>query len=284
MPSTKDSKIPAHMEKKTDLAQGLAIFRIVFDEDFSFTPGQYATIWLTHKGKTVPRPYSIASSPSERRALEFYINLVEEGKLTPSLWDAEVVQALRRGDSETKLFITGPKGHFFMDPEDPRDLVFIASGTGLAPFISMVRKLNEDYLGSPDSFEPKRIYLVHGVSYSNNLGYRKELESLSTETLKDPLRKLVLVYLPTISRPHLDPNWSGLKGRAEELLDDSPPRDSQPLDLDATIRAMFRTMLRPETHSVYVCGHPGTIDNTLNILSARGFKPSKDIKFEKYYT
>src|SRR5205809_7946456 len=130
------NKIPARLEKKIDLAEGLAIFRLVFDQDFRFAPGQYATVWLTHKGKTTPRPYSIASSPAETRALEFYINLVEEGKLTPSLWDLEVVQALSRGDSETRLFITGPKGHFLMDPDDPRDLVFIASGTGLAPFIS----------------------------------------------------------------------------------------------------------------------------------------------------
>jgi hypothetical protein len=47
---------------------------------------------------------------------------------------------------------------------------------------------------------------------------------------------------------------------------------------------MMRAILRPETHAVYICGHPGTIDNTLRILSARGFKPNVDLKFEKYYT
>ncbi len=284
MPATRDSKIPAHLEKKVDLADGLAIFRIVFDQDFLFTPGQYATIWLTHKSKTTPRPYSIASSPSEKRALEFYINLVEEGNLTPSLWDPEVVQALTQRDLDTRLFITGPKGHFLLNPQDPRDLVLIASGTGLAPFISMVRKLNEEYLASPEAFQPRRVYVVHGVSYSDNLGYREELERLAGETLKEPSRKLGLIYLPTISRPQMDPAWTGLKGRAETLFEDSPPRDSQPTDLDATVKTMFRAMLRPETHAVYVCGHPGTIDNTLQILSARGFKPSADVKFEKYYT
>ena len=284
MPATKVSKIPARLERKIDLAQGLAIFRIVFDLDFDFKSGQYATIWLTHGGKTIPRPYSIASSPSEKRALEFYINLVEEGKLTPSLWDPDVLSALGTEDSQTRLFITGPKGNFIMDRDDVRDLVFIASGTGLAPFMSMLRSENEAYLASPETFRPRRIYLVHGVSYSNNLGYRAELESLAAESLKNPARRLGLVYLPTISRPHMDPAWTGLKGRAEALLEDSPARDSQPMDLDATVRGMFRAMLRPQSHAVYVCGHPGTIDNTLAILSAREFKSNIDIKFEKYYT
>ncbi|PYU94767.1 MAG: hypothetical protein DMG08_06685 [Acidobacteria bacterium] len=277
------NKIPARLEKKIDLAEGLAIFRLIFDQDFRFAPGQYATVWLTHKGKTTPRPYSIASSPAETRALEFYINLVEEGKLTPSLWDQEVVRALSDESPETHVHVSGPKGTFILDPVDPRDLVFVASGTGLAPFISMTRKLNEDFLADPENFRSRRIYLIHGASYSDNLGYRQELEALAAEALKNPSRKLGLVYLPTISRPHMDPSWTGLKGRAEAMFEEKPPRDSQPLDLDATVKSMLRAMLRPETHAVYVCGHPGTIDNTLQILSARGFKPVTDIKFEKYY-
>jgi NAD(P)H-flavin reductase len=42
--------------------------------------------------------------------------------------------------------------------------------------------------------------------------------------------------------------------------------------------------LRPASHAVYICGHPGTIDNTVQILSARGFKPDVDLKVEKYYS
>lgn len=284
MAPAQQSRIPARLESKIDLGEGLAIFRIVFDQDFIFKPGQYATLWLTHRTRTVPRPYSIASSPSEAHALEFYINLVEEGKLTPSLWDQEFLAALRSGKPDASLAITGPKGHFLLDPNDPRDLVFVASGTGLAPFISMIRKSSEDYRSSPENFRPRRIYIIHGVSYSDNLGYRKELEALAAETLEDPTRKLGVVYLPTISRPHMDLSWTGLKGRAETLFEDAPSRDSQPMDLDATVKAMMRAMLRPEMHAVYVCGHPGTIDNTLKILSSRGFKQNVDVKFEKYYT
>lgn len=284
MASPKGTRITARLEERIDLAEGLAIFRVGFDEAFIFKPGQYATLWLTHHGKTVPRPYSIASSPTERHGLEFYINLVDEGQLTPSLWDPDVFRALQTGDPSTEIALTGPKGHFVLDPMDPRDLVFVASGTGLAPFMSMIRSLNEEYLGSPEKFRPRRIYLIHGVSYSNNLGYRKELESLASETARNPSRKLGLIYLPTISRPQMDPSWAGLKGRAETIFEETTPKDSHPMDLEVTIKGMMRTLLRPESHVVYICGHPGTIDNATRALTARGFRQKTDVKFEKYYT
>jgi len=82
------SKIPAHLESRIEISDGLAIFRFALERKFSFKPGQYATIWLTHRGKTLARPYTISSSSSEKRHLEFYINLVREGKLTPSLWES----------------------------------------------------------------------------------------------------------------------------------------------------------------------------------------------------
>ena len=84
-------------------------FRFSLERDFHFVPGQYATFWLTH-GKTLARPYSIASSPSEKRSLEFYINFVREGEAHPSLWDPEVITGLTRGDPGTHAAVTGPKG------------------------------------------------------------------------------------------------------------------------------------------------------------------------------
>lgn len=283
MSVVKGAAVAARLEAKRDLAEGLAIFRIHLDDDFLFKPGQYATLWLTHRGKTVPRPYSIASPPSQTRTLEFYINLVSEGRLTPSLWSPEIVQALESGAAGTSLVVTGPHGRFVLDCNDRRDLVLVASGTGLAPFMSMTRQLNEESLTHPDTFEQRRIYVVHGVSYSANLGYRAELEELAEATRRDPLRKLCVVYLPTISRPHMDPEWKGLTGRAETVFEDAGGLDGRPAMLDATVRAMVRTMLRPAMHAVYVCGHPGTIDNTLRILAGRGFRPKIDMKCEKYY-
>jgi ferredoxin-NADP reductase len=281
--STHDSKIPAHLESRIELARGLAVFRFVLDRDFFFSPGQYATLWLTHGGKTLARPYSIVSSPSETRVLEFYINLVKEGKLTPSLWQDEVIEGLRNRDPETRAVVTGPKGLFVLDPGDTRDLVFVASGTGLAPFMSMIRKLKEDYRAAPFSFRTRRIYLIHGVSYPSHLGYREELEGLASEAMRDASRRLLLLYFPTISRPYMDSSWTGLKGRAETLLEVSGVRNTGPLNLEDSVRSMLKAVLRPETHVVYVSGHPGTVDGVVETLSRRGFRLEADIKRERYY-
>jgi ferredoxin-NADP reductase len=278
------TRIPAQLLTRTDLSEGLAIFRFELEQDYLFLPGQYATLWLTHKGKTIPRPYSIASSPSQTRLLEFYINLVAEGRLTPSLWDEEVLHGLKTRDPETALAVTGPKGRFVLDPEDTRDLVFVASGTGLAPFMSMIRKLNEDSLAAPELFRPRRTYVVHGVSYSSNLGYNHELSGLASETLRHPERKLSIVYLPTISRPYMDPGWTGLKGRAETLFEPVPVSYSLTLGMKEIIKGLLNSTLSPRTHAIYVCGHPGTIDNLTANLARRGFRPDVDIKREKYYS
>jgi ferredoxin-NADP reductase len=283
MPGAKAAGIRAELDTRIDLDTGLSIFRFALQREFFFQPGQYATLWLTHNGETIPRPYSIASSPSETRILEFYINLVEEGHLTPSLWDPEVMHSLKSGREDASLAITGPKGRFVLDLNDPRDLIFVASGTGLAPFISMTRKLNEDYLAAPENFRSRAVRIIHGVSYSRNLGYRGELEALHLETQKNPARKLGFFYCPTISRPHLDSSWTGLRGRAESLFEDSPG-DMTPNPLENAMREWVRDQLSPATHVVYICGHPGTIDNTVRILSARGFKPDVDVKVEKYYS
>jgi ferredoxin-NADP reductase len=281
--SFKEGKILAHLQSKRDQAEGLAVFRFELEDQFFFQPGQYATLWLTHRGQTVPRPYSIASSPSYPRVLEFYINLVDSGHLSPSFWNEEVLRCLEHRDPDTKLLISGPKGRFLLDPQDSRDLVFVASGTGLAPFMSMIRKLNENFVSSPRTFLRRSIHVIHGVSRSNHLGYREELEQLAAESLRNPARRLAITYLPTISRPQLDPSWTGLTGRAESLFNCALGADRGAHDLQTVVRGVLQSILRPETHAIYVCGYPGTVDNVMRLLSARGFKPDLDLKREKYY-
>jgi NAD(P)H-flavin reductase len=278
-----DDKIAAQLESMIEVSHGLAIFRFRLQRDFLFEAGQYATLWLTHNGKTIARPYTIASSPSEKRHIELYINLVQAGKLTPSLFESDVIESLRSRNPDTIASITGPKGIFVLDPEDFRDLVWISSGTGLAPFISMIRKLNEDFLRSEKAFHPRCVYLIHGVSYPSHLGYREELERLAAVSLSDPKRSLSLLYLPTVSRPCMNPTWTGLTGRAETILVPSERRNGAAPDLAETVKEMLAGLMRPSTHVVYVCGHPGTVDTVANALSWRGFRLDVDIKQEKYY-
>ena len=281
--SANEGKIPAHLISKLDLDEGLAVFRFELEDQFFFQPGQYATLWLSCQGSTVARPYSIASTPSETRVLEFYINLVESGHLSPSFWNPAVLRGLVERDAETRLLISGPKGRFLLDARETRDLVFVASGTGLAPFMSMIRALNEEFVRSPVSFRRRNIWVIHGASYSRHLGYRKELEQLAAESLQDPSRRFSITYLPTISRPEMDPSWKGLTGRAETLFDGYPASTPQAGNLQGIVRGMLNSILHPETHEVYICGYPGTVDNVVRLLSARGFRPEIDLKREKYF-
>jgi len=276
-------KIRAYLESRIEVSDGLAIFRFALEREFHFTPGQYATLWLTHEGKQLVRPYTIASSPSEMLHLEFYINLVSQGKLTPSLWQAEVIEGLLSGNPATRAAISGPRGRFVIDPADERDLVFVASGTGLAPFISMLRKMNEDLSAAPRAVRRRRVYLIHGVSYPKHLGYREELESCAAAGLRDRRRKLALVYLPTISRPYIDSTWTGLKGRAETLLELPPMRKPGNPGVEDIIKGILGAIVQPKTHSVFVCGHPGTVDNVIRNLTRRGFRLDTDLHHEKYY-
>ncbi len=280
--SPREPRAPASLVSRVDLADGLAIITLSLDRDFTFRPGQNATLWLTHRGQTIPRPYSIASSPSQPRRLEFYLNLVADGQMTPSLWDPEVIGALKTGDNRTTLAVTGPKGRFCLNPDDHRHLILVASGTGLAPFMSMIRKLAEDSRAASD-FRPRRIYLVHGVSRSAHLGYRAELEELAAASTGNRQSRLGFVYLPTVSQPHLDPAWQGLKGRAESLLECDAESASHRSPLETAVRSMFCVLLRPESHAVYVCGHPGTVSNTVRLLTARGYTPDKDVMSERFF-
>ncbi len=276
-------KISARLVARVDVAEGLAILRFALSGDFHFKPGQYATLRLTHHGSTISRPYSIASSPSQFRMLEFYINLVKEGKLSPSFWNPEVLDALKNCIPDIELSVTGPKGRFVLDPDDSRDLVFVASGTGLAPFMSMIRMLNENYLADPGGARPRRIYVLHGVSISSHLAYNEELARLHYETQKSPTRRIALVYLPTISRPQLEPSWTGLKGRAETLLEPCLTPNGTIPGIQNNLKSILAVGLHPETHAVYVCGHPGTVRSVMKTLSQRGFRPDDDVKMERYY-
>jgi ferredoxin-NADP reductase len=280
---TKDLKIPAILQIKQDLAEGLAIFRFGLPRDFHFSAGQHATLWLTHKGSVTSRPYSIASSPNSKRFLELYINRVDRGELTPSLWDADVIRSLQEQDPETQVAISSPQGMMVLNPEERRDLLLIASGTGLAPFMSMIRKLNEDWILAGRHSRPRSILLIHGVSHSKQLGYRDELDGMAREYWASPGGGRALVYLPTVSRPHLDPDWKGLTGRAESLLDFSSAATGDASDSHrAQVKQLLRAILRPETIAVYACGHAGTVDGVEKFLLPMGFQPDSDIKREKY--
>lgn len=263
----------------------LGIFRIAYEGEGpkkNFEPGQFANLALMPppqaikaqtqdeaegnapqrrrpgRVKLVRRAYSIASPPSEKRWLEFYIVAVKEGTLTPRLFDLQV------GD---RLFMdTKIKGHFTLkDVPDHKNLITVATGTGLAPFLSMYQQ----YKDTPDRFD--KFVFIHGVRHEQDLGYREMLEQFAKNDDR-------VTYIPTVTRAPDDSDFTGYRGRATTLFS------------DGTFEQITGSKLNPETDHIFLCGNPAMIDQLEKELVERdGFavksprQKDGNLHFERYW-
>ena len=206
------------------------------------------TIGVFVDGKIVQRPYSVASPPlaAGSTGYEFYLRLVQGGTFTPVLWDLPTGQRMR---------MIGPKGKFLLEPDDDRTHLFISSGTGNAPFVSMMRQMLAD--GTP-----RRAVFINGVSHVRDLGYRELLEGWESSG------EYPVTFVPTISRP-TDPSnagWTGRTGRAESVV--------APVFADLG--------LRPDDTIAYLCGNPDMILAAEETLLGLGL-PETAVKKELYW-
>jgi ferredoxin-NADP reductase len=238
----------ARVTRREDLTESLAFIWVGFDgEPIQFEPGQYLTIGVESNGKLIQRPYSVASSAREvADGYEYYVRLVPEGLFTPLLWRLSVGHPMH---------MKGPKGKFTLEPDDDRTHVFISSGTGIAPFICMMKTLLKDG-------QPRAAIVLHGASYHQDLGYRALLEGWE-ESGEYPLK-----YIPTISRPGSPENerWPGRVGRVE-----------------AIVPGVFDELaLTPENSIAYICGNPEMIETVAATLIGRGY-PEAQVKKELYW-
>ena len=235
--------------RRVDQHESLATFWVKFDgEPTPFESGQYMTIGVMADGKLVQRPYSIASSPSVAgsEGYEMYVRLVTGGAFTPLLWRLPVGHRMR---------MIGPKGKFMLEPDDPRTHLFISTGTGNAPFVSMMKRTLEQ--GAP-----RRSIFLNGVSYARDLGYRELVEGWQRSG------EYPVIYEPTVSRPR-DPSnagWTGRVGRAEAVLAD----------------ILDDHRLTPDNAIAYICGNPDMILAAEQTMLERGF-PEEQIRKELYW-
>lgn len=259
---------------REDLTPDLAILRVQ-PADGSFVPefkaGQFVTLGLDIDGKITYRAYSISSPPEERRWFELYTKWATEpvmGKFTTALFHLKI------GDS---IYWRKPTGVFTIEDKkadgtaDDRNLVLVASGTGLAPFVSYALHLKA--IGSK-----RKIAILHGARNAKELGYRELLESMARDNGN-------FAYLPTVSRPDdlQSLGWQGHTGRVESLLQS---KDGSPSALEKTLNEKLGT---PNSF-FHVCGYQGTIDSVVSVLQPLGFVTNKnkrkdgsfDIKIETY--
>jgi ferredoxin-NADP reductase len=194
----------------------------------------------------IQRPYSTASDPADADAHEFLVRRVPGGTLTPQLWALPVGSRVRLGP---------PKGAFTLLPGDRRPHLFVATGTGIAPFLAMLRTLAR----RPD---PPRAILIHGTAWVEDLVYRDEIAALAAGGLP-------VTYVPTISRPDDPANagWRGRTGRAESVV----------------VPVVRAAKLPPGGMSTYLCGNPGMVAAAEIALRDDGVAPD-DIHAERYWT
>ena len=193
----------ARVTQRVDVAPDLWSIRIDADGVFAFAPGQYATLGLQGSDRRWERAYSIASAPHERE-IEFFVELVPHGELTPQLYDLQVGDQL--------LMRKVPKGRFTLETSKlgRTNHLLVSTVTGVAPFVSYVRAHAKAW--REGTFPPgHKLFLLNGASRSWEFGYRNELEAIAKEM---PW----LEYVATISRPWEDANWTGEVGRVDDLL------------------------------------------------------------------
>jgi ferredoxin-NADP reductase len=206
---------------------------------FGFIPGQWLSL-KTNKpdGEEITRAYSIASPPDDRNRFALCLNRVQDGFMSNFLCD------MRDGEQIT---MQGPFGDFILHPP-MRDTLFIATGTGIAPFRSMLHWL----LADPSRHENRRLILLFGSRNESSIYYHGEFLELAAKHRN-------FDYLPTLSRG--GPEWSGLRGYVQEHV---PGIVSGQTDMHA-----------------YICGLNDMISANRALLKQLGWD-RKSIRYEKY--
>ena len=216
-------------------------FRTTRDPALRFRNGHFVMIGLPVDGKPLLRAYSVASANHEEH-LEFLSIKVPDGPLTSRL------QHLKPGDE----IIVGrkPVGTLVVDDLRPgRHLYLLSTGTGLAPFMSIIK--------DPDVYERfEKVVLVHGVRTVSELAYSEYIQKeLPEHEFLGEMLKDKLVYYPTVTR---EPFRN--RGRLTELLDSG--KLSQDVGLPPLDAGTDRAM---------ICGNQAMLDDCCRLLDARGF-------------
>lgn len=252
------SQYNATVTGKILITPDLMILRVKTDVQRNmFKAGQFTTIGLLSSeprsaNSVVPmeksdnsimlkRPYSIASANHETRDFEFYISQVKSGQLTPRLFNLSLGRRMWVDENILGVFDLNAT------PKDC-NIVMIATGTGLAPYISFLRSHMQ---------ENKNIKLAvfHGAGYPWDLGYYSEL-SFINNTFDN------FYYFPTLL--NADESWNGLCGYIEKHLESGILQNDAGIELD------------PDKTHFYLCGNPKMVDSVTSFLAQHNYTKHSD--------
>jgi ferredoxin--NADP+ reductase len=257
---------------RDDVTDVLSIVRVRPDSGTvpPFVPGQFIRLGLLRAprpeeaGRPVSprrrirltrRAYSMTSPPSSTEWMEFFVVRIERGELTPRLWTLETGGRLWMAEEA--------KGEFRIDLAPPdKDLVMVSTGTGIAPYISMLRAYRGQHRW-------RRLVLINGVRRVADLGFRAELEATAREDSS-------VIYIPVVGRNAEQADFHGLRGRVQDALE--PQR----------YEVLVGAPLDPQRCNVFLCGNPAMIDSVASLLETRGFTVDSretrgNLHFERYW-
>ncbi|QIT54677.1 ferredoxin--NADP reductase [Aquisalimonas sp. 2447] len=223
-------------------------FRTTRDPSLRFENGQFVMIGLKDEsGKKLMRAYSIAS-PNYEDHLEFFSIKVPDGALTSRL------QHIKEGDEV--ITSRKPTGTLVLSDLLPgKNLYLFSTGTGLAPFLSVIQ--------DPEAYERfEKIVLIHGVRYKSELAYLGFLENeLPDHEILGEMIGEKLIYYPTVTREEYRN-----QGRITHLVENGKLFEDIGLP-----------PLNPEHDRAMICGSPAMLEDISNMLDERGFKQSPRI-------
>ena len=225
--------------------ESLFSFKTTRDRSLRFENGHFVMLGMEIEGKPLMRAYSIAS-PNYDEELEFFSIKVPDGPLTSRL------QNIRVGDE--LLVSSKPTGTLVVDHLlEGRNLYLISTGTGLAPFISIIQ--------DPQVYERfDRVILTHGVRYASELAYQDFIQhQLPENEFFGNEVKEKLLYYPTVTRESFRN-----QGRLTHLMTSGKLFDDLAL-----------SQPDPELDRFMICGSPAMLKDCCEILDARGFVESR---------
>ncbi len=226
------------LEASEDLAPRNKNLRFSIEEGktMRFRAGQFVQMFIPYEGKIRRTSYSIASAPQRETGFDLCVTHVDGGVSSTFLHN------LKEGDEVQAM---GPLGKFTLPASLPRDVVFIATGSGIAPFRSMINDLIAQKT-------ERKIQLLFGNRYIADVLYRKEWEALAAANPN-------FSHFFTLSRG--EPEWRGARGYVQEKIAEFVPD--------------------PARKDFYICGLVKMIDGVTEKLKALGV-PAEQIHFERY--
>lgn len=260
----------AQVVYRKDVTNGLMILGVQPDTPFAYEAGQYTVLGMKQGAprvetaqsdevkdteKLIQRAYSIASFHETGKPIEFYITLVNEGGLTPRIFNLAVGDRLYIGKKATGIFTLEKV------PADSH-VILVGTGTGLAPYMGMIGQHFKRNGG-------QKYAVIHGCRWEEDLGYRDALEQLAKDNDN-------FFYKPILSQPVEQTGWTGKTGYVQDYLFSNEFQADTGIPID------------PKQSHVFLCGNPLMIKTVQAELESREYtmqtvKEDGSLHIEEYW-